>query len=216
MKVYVAGPMRGIKDFNFPAFHECAAMLRELGYTVRNPAEHDEEQGFDPVGDGDRWQESQLDLRESMRWDLSAVLWADAIVVLPGWRNSYGVGVELTVAREVGTPILDAETLLPVDEETISQEANRLVNGARQASYGHPYDDFTRTGKMWAAVLRDWALTVEINHTPDIPPHLVGLCQVGIKISREVNAPKRDNLVDICGYAETVALVRERQASDQR
>ena len=38
-RLYLAGPMTGIEDLNFPAFHAEAARLRALGYTVINPAE---------------------------------------------------------------------------------------------------------------------------------------------------------------------------------
>jgi hypothetical protein len=40
IRVYVAGPMTGIKDFNYPAFNAVAASLREAGYLIENPAEH--------------------------------------------------------------------------------------------------------------------------------------------------------------------------------
>lgn len=43
MKVYVAGPMRGIPEFNFPAFNLAAKNLRADGHVVFNPAERDNE-----------------------------------------------------------------------------------------------------------------------------------------------------------------------------
>lgn len=85
--------------------------------------------------------------------------------------------------------------------ETILEEAQRLVHGDRQNAYGHPYDDFSRTGRIWGAILG----------IEDVPPHLVALCLIGVKVSRETNAPKRDNRTDIAGYAETLDLVRQRE-----
>ena len=38
-RIYVAGPMTGIQDLNFPAFHAQAAQLRADGHQVVNPAE---------------------------------------------------------------------------------------------------------------------------------------------------------------------------------
>ncbi len=40
-KLYLAGPMRGIKDYNFPTFMEMAKRLRSMGLQVWNPAERD-------------------------------------------------------------------------------------------------------------------------------------------------------------------------------
>ncbi len=42
-KVYLAGPMRGLPLFNFPAFADAAAKLRAQGYDVFSPAERDEQ-----------------------------------------------------------------------------------------------------------------------------------------------------------------------------
>ena len=41
MKIYIAGPMTGIKDFNFPAFFEAEKQLNKLGHEVYNPAHND-------------------------------------------------------------------------------------------------------------------------------------------------------------------------------
>lgn len=80
-------------------------------------------------------------------------------------------------------------------------EAESLVNGERGNSYGHPLDDFTRTARIWSAIL-------EI----DITAEQVGLCMIGVKLSRECNRHKADNLIDTCGYAEAVnKLIYERQ-----
>ena len=84
--------------------------------------------------------------------------------------------------------------------ETILQEAQRLVHGDRQADYGHPLDDFTRTAAMWSAIL-GYRVTAE----------QVGLCMCAVKISRECNRPKRDNLTDLAGYAATVQMVKEER-----
>ena len=45
-RLYLAGPMRGYKDFNFPAFIEATKKLREAGYIVSCPAEMDRADGF--------------------------------------------------------------------------------------------------------------------------------------------------------------------------
>lgn len=85
-------------------------------------------------------------------------------------------------------------------EETILEEAQRLVFGDRQADYGHPIDDFTKTAGMWSAAF-GW----------DVGPEDIPLAMIMVKISREKNRAKRDNAVDIAGYAGTLAMVRERQ-----
>lgn len=77
--------------------------------------------------------------------------------------------------------------------ETILEEAQRLVYGDRQASYGHPYDDYARTARMWEAILGMPPLTIS--------PRIACLMMAAVKISREVNRPKRDNLTDLAGYA---------------
>lgn len=97
--------------------------------------------------------------------------------------------------------IFASEVFLVRPTESILEEAQRLVHGDRQHTYGHPIADFTRTGRIWGAILG----------VPDIDPRFVALMMGGVKMSREVNKHKRDNLVDLAGYAETAAMVAERQ-----
>lgn len=85
--------------------------------------------------------------------------------------------------------------------ETILEEAQRLVHGDRGHDYGHPLDDFTKTARLWEVVLGT-----------EVRPEQVALCMICVKISRELNMPKRDNMVDLAGYAETVRMVMEEKS----
>ena len=38
-RIYLSGPMSGLPELNFPAFHAEAARLRALGFEVVNPAD---------------------------------------------------------------------------------------------------------------------------------------------------------------------------------
>lgn len=88
-----------------------------------------------------------------------------------------------------------------VDEyQSITDEAHKAVFGDRNSDYGHPLDDFGRTARIWSAILGC-----------HVEPEQVGLCMIAVKISRECNKPKRDNLVDIAGYAETVEWVKDEK-----
>jgi len=189
--------MRGIESFNFPAFFQAAEHLRLLGHEVWNPAERDVAAGFNPDTDEP---ESFL---HYMQHDLPQVMQAEAIAVLPGWRKSKGARLETTVATECGIPVLNARDLSPVDE-TVLEEAQRLVHGDRGADYGHPIEDFTRTGIMWGAIFGIEA----------VPPEKVAMAMIAVKLSRECNRPKRDNRADIAGYAETLDMVRQHQEAE--
>ena len=89
-------------------------------------------------------------------------------------------------------------------KETILEEAKRIVHGDRGENYGHPFEDFSRTAKIWSAILG-----------VEVEPEQVALCMVGVKISREVNRPKRDNIVDGAGYFETLDMVKSERMRRQ-
>ncbi len=102
MKVYLAGPMTGFPEFNFPAFDRAAEALASHGYTVFNPAQMDRDIGFNPSSSG----VTQEFLRDAMRRDLTAICEADAIAMLPGWEKSGGARVEWTLATHLGLKVI--------------------------------------------------------------------------------------------------------------
>jgi hypothetical protein len=100
---YLAGPMRGYEDLNFPAFHEAAKHLRDVvGWDVVNPAEMDLALGFDPTVESFTF--TLDDWFSAMRRDIAVLLEprVDRIVFLPGWRDSRGANVERIVAEAIG------------------------------------------------------------------------------------------------------------------
>lgn len=109
MRIYLAGPMRGYPEFNFPRFHREAQLLRSMGHTVLSPAEQDEAEGFDSEGLTGNEDLAALgfNLRLALAVDLQWVCTeADAVVVLPRWHQSSGAKAEVATARALGIPVL--------------------------------------------------------------------------------------------------------------
>lgn len=92
--VYIAGPMRGIPEFNFPAFFEAEAQLIAAGYKVINPASN-----------------GPQSLNGHLTADAEAVASCDLVAVLPGWQDSEGATLEFRMANYLGVPVYLAESL---------------------------------------------------------------------------------------------------------
>ena len=111
MKIYLGGPMRGYPDFNFPAFHAATATLRAQGHTVFNPAERDETAyGSYALKSptGDLKDVPQFDLRDALLADLFWICRsAEAIYLLPGWKQSKGATAERAVGIALGLEIME-------------------------------------------------------------------------------------------------------------
>jgi len=115
LHVYLAGPMTGIAEFNFPAFDAAAAKLRDLGYVVFNPADNDRyKHGFDPTGmTGHEDLTGILDRREVLADDLAWICAeADVVAPLPEWKWSAGARAEVAVARALNIPVVSARGLI--------------------------------------------------------------------------------------------------------
>ncbi|MCG3174650.1 MAG: hypothetical protein GMKNLPBB_02910 [Myxococcota bacterium] len=208
-RIYIAGPMTGLPDHNIPAFDQAARRLEKSGWEVINPA--------DNFG-------GRTDLPRSsyLRADVVLLLQCDALALLPGWEHSIGAQVEYLLARELNLPIFDAASGEPMTQlpkavaiaftdtkvrdalrpEGILEEAARLTGGSRHNDYGHPRDDFARTALMWNGVLAE-----KLRPGCQITAMDVPLCMIAVKLARQAHRHKRDNLVDIAGYARTAAMI---------
>lgn len=90
--IYLAGPMTGLPDWNYPAFHKAAAELRAAGHIVINPAE------VNP--------DTTQPWAACLRACLAEVVKCDTIALLPGWQHSRGAKLEHHVASELGMTVM--------------------------------------------------------------------------------------------------------------
>ncbi len=73
--------------------------------------------------------------------------------------------------------------------------AKSLVLGDRNAHYGTPVEDYTRTARIWSGLLSH-----KLKPGEEITPKEAVLMMVGLKLSREMHLHKPDNLIDAHGY----------------
>jgi len=100
-RVYIAGPMTGLPDFNYPAFNAEAERLRALGFEVDNPAESK----APACGTWEGY----------MRLAIAKLVACDIIALLPEWNESKGACIEKRIAEDLGmgVKIASAITGLP-------------------------------------------------------------------------------------------------------
>src|SRR2546422_1769531 len=106
MKIYLAGPMRGIPNLNREAFVPWARRLREAGFTVFSPAEReeDEPQTVDFLAEARvKGSPSRLAMSEELAW---ICMEADAVALMPGWEKSKGSIAEKAVAEALGLEVI--------------------------------------------------------------------------------------------------------------
>lgn len=84
------------------------------------------------------------------------------------------------------------------NKSSILEEAQSLIYGDRQADYGSVTTNFTNIAKGWSVILG-----------VEVTPEQVGLAMTWVKIARQSNKRKRDNLVDIAGYVGCIEKIEK-------
>lgn len=96
LKIYIAGPMAGYPEHNFPAFQAAAVRLRSLGYDVVSPHEV-------------KVEVENPKAQDYLCADIRELLKCNAICLLDGWEKSIGAKCEATIAITLGFYFIDLD-----------------------------------------------------------------------------------------------------------
>lgn len=123
--IYVAGPMSGLPEYNYPAFIEAAAMLaaKYPQAEIINPAENFE-------------RATGLPYPTYIRKSFEQVLSATELYVLAGWENSQGASAEVAMASLLDLVIVFENGAKPAPERKVIEplvEVEPLINALTYA-----------------------------------------------------------------------------------
>ena len=115
-KVYIAGPMSGYEEFNFPAFNRVEELLRgTYGYKhVVNPAK--------------LHRTTNLPWVEFLKRDLLELITCDAVFLLEGWEKSRGATLEAFVAYALGLRLYKTLPMYPNERFELYEPGEFLAN----------------------------------------------------------------------------------------
>ncbi len=91
-KLYLSGPMTGLKDLNKTAFEKAAKQLRQRGYKVINPHDLDKN-------------EPKRTWEDCLRRDIGHEMYCTAIATLPNWKKSRGARLEIYIGKSLKYPV---------------------------------------------------------------------------------------------------------------
>lgn len=131
-----------------------------------------------------------------------------------GWMQSMGLRamgeeppthMDGPTDKEIAMARLEADRKMqPQRGRAICEDALRTINGARQDQYGSPENTFKKIADLWTAYLFSND-PIDLRITPAMVADMMCL----LKIAREKGGKgKRDNMVDLIGYAALAANMR--------
>ncbi|MDF1578400.1 MAG: DUF6378 domain-containing protein [Desulfobulbales bacterium] len=83
--------------------------------------------------------------------------------------------------------------------ERLFLSALQVINGDRQDQYGAPEDNFANIAVRWTQYLKGRGIMMPA--APNLNAKDVVMMMVDFKVARQCGSPKRDNLIDLTGYA---------------
>lgn len=106
-RIYVAGPMRGYPDFNYPKFNGFASELTGAGWDVVNPVRVGES-----IAEAEAINDDPALLEAVLAAEILALKTCEAVYLLNGWEKSDGARKEVAAAIAHGLEIY-LEPLIP-------------------------------------------------------------------------------------------------------
>lgn len=88
--------------------------------------------------------------------------------------------------------------------QSVIQEAQNIIHGDREQTYGHPSKNLEKIATQWTLYLRH-----KYNQQLILSAEDVCWMMADLKKVRQMNADKRDNLVDAIGYIGLIERINE-------
>lgn len=101
-KIYIAGPMSGLADYNYPAFDYAEGVLCDMDLDVVNPAR---------LGRELLKNNHHPSYADYLRVGITALINCNVVVLLPGWEKSNGAKLEKLIAENLEMQILRFEDM---------------------------------------------------------------------------------------------------------
>ena len=216
--VYIAGPMAGFEEFNFPAFDEAAHSYKEQGYSVINPADLSRDAATLGLTTVDA-----LCVRELAHQDLLVIITrATHMHMLNGWQYSKGAKAEHAVAEWLGMTITyqskeDLKTARHHDKEwwfnfqsetfsdivTLTRKKNDDYTGG--ADTPNPFANFDESNEFGVDPLI--GLSVRMG---DKMQRLKSFCNAGLSLETKGDTVA-DIFKDLIGYSAIALGMLERR-----
>ena len=84
---------------------------------------------------------------------------------------------------------------------SVLEEAQNIIYGDREKTYGHPAKNLKTIANMWNAYMNN----MDDAGTYKVTAKDVAAMMMLVKVARFANDPShRDNLIDVCGYAALI------------